>query len=120
MTARKRASHESGEVGRRSRSLTTTTALTPDSDLEGGITLTAQNGIITINAPTGTPNEFQKLQLRILAATAAGAITWNAIYSNRGGIALPTTTVLSKYQHLGFEYNVALVKWMLIAYSLEP
>ena len=98
---------------------TTTTTLTPEP-INGDIfTLTAQNGIITIaNHSVSAPVNGQKIQIRIKAATAAGAITYGTYYRAMGN-ALPTTTILSKTMYLGLQWNSTDTKWDLIALTQE-
>lgn len=80
--------------------------------------LTALANDITINAPTGTPTNGQKLMLRIKDNGTARALTWNAIY--RGiGVTLPATTTISKILYIGMIYNSADTKWDIIAVAEE-
>lgn len=44
---------------------------------------------------SGTPTDFQKLLIRIKDNGTARAITWGASFEAKG-VALPTTTVISK------------------------
>jgi hypothetical protein len=49
------------------------------------------------------------------------ALTWSTLGYVAGGVALPSTTVTSKYLHVGFMYVTAntLNKWMCIASAQE-
>jgi hypothetical protein len=72
-------------------------------------------GTLTINAPTGTPVNGQKLLLR-LQATNAQTFSWNAIFTGSVDQALPTVSSSgSKYDYMGFMYNTQNLKWNMIA-----
>lgn len=53
---------------------------------------------------SGTPNNFDKLTFRIKDDGTARAITWGASFV-ANGVALPTTTVISKLLTVGFIWN---------------
>ena len=93
-------------------------APTPNADTDDMYTVTALAQAATFGAPTGTPVNGQKLMIRILDNATARALAWNAIYVARG-VALPTTTVISKYLYVGFIYNSAASKWDCIASAAE-
>lgn len=83
--------------------------------------LTALAAAATFGAPVGVPLvNGMKLLIRIKDNGTARTLAWNAAYV-AGGVALPTTTVLSKILTLGFIYNTdnALNKWQLIAAAQE-
>lgn len=69
---------------------------------------------------TGTPTNKQTLVFQIKDDGTARAITWGTNFV-AGGVALPTTTVISKILTVGFIYNTAnsLNKWMCIASAQE-
>lgn len=67
---------------------------------------------------SGTPANFQKLIVRIKDNGTARAITWGASFEARG-VALPTTTVLSKVLTVGFLYDTATSKWGCVASAQE-
>jgi len=91
---------------------------TPNADITDIYTVTALAEAATFGAPTGTPVNGQKLIIRIKDNATIRALSWNAIYVARG-VALPTTTVASKYLYLGFIYNSQSSTWDLIATSQE-
>lgn len=88
--------------------------------LRNAFDVTALGQAATFAAPSGTPANWNKLIVRIKDNGTARGLSWNAIYV-AGGVALPTTTVLSKILVLLFMYNTAnsLNKWQLIASSQE-
>jgi len=72
-------------------------------------------GTLTINAPTGTPVNGQKLMLR-LQSTNVQTFSWNAIFAGSTDLVLPTASSgSSKYDYVGFIYNSTASKWQIIA-----
>lgn len=72
-------------------------------------------GTLTINAPTGTPVNGQKLMLR-LQSTNVQTFSWNSVFAGSTDLVLPTASSgSSKYDYVGFIYNSAAAKWQLIA-----
>jgi hypothetical protein len=86
-----------------------TPVLTSGSLLNVG-TLT---GAITINAPTGTPVDGQRLTVRLNQdATGGRVITWNAIYRFGNYLsALDISTAALAENRVTFQYNSVSVKW---------
>lgn len=72
-------------------------------------------GTLTINAPTGTPTNGQKMIVR-LQCTNAQTLSWNAAFAGSNDVALPTTsTGSSKTDYIGLIYNSTAGKWQIIA-----
>lgn len=72
-------------------------------------------GTLTINAPTGTLKNGDKLLFRI-KSTNIQTFSWNAIFSGSSDLSLPTTTTGSgKTDYIGFMYNSTDADWQLIA-----
>jgi hypothetical protein len=67
---------------------------------------------------SGTPTNFQKLIIRIKDDGTARAITWGASFEAKG-VALPTTTVISKVLTVGFIYDTVTSKWGCVASAQE-
>ncbi len=65
---------------------------------------------------SGTPTAFQSLVIRFKDDGTARAIAWGASYS-ANGVALPTTTVISKLLTVGFIWNGAT--WGCVASAQE-
>jgi hypothetical protein len=105
---------------KRVQSVANAATVTPDADANDVVDITAIAQAFTIANPSGTPTNFQQLIIRIKDNATARAITWGNGYV-AGGVALPSTTVLSKILNLGFQYNTAnaLNKWQLVASSQE-
>jgi len=91
---------------------------TPNADTTDLHILTAQAAAAAFAAPTGTPSQGQKLIIRIKDNATARALSWNAIYRALG-VALPTTTTISKTLYVGFIYNSTDAKWDCIAKTEE-
>jgi hypothetical protein len=76
---------------------------------------TQSAGTLTINAPTGTPFNGQKLILRLLS-TNTQTFSFNSIFAGSTDVALPTASSgSSKYDYMGFIYNSTASKWQIIA-----
>ena len=73
---------------------------------------------LTINAPTGTPLDGQKLTFRILDNGTPQTLTWNAIYTQIG-ISLPTITEASKTLYVGCIYSAFNTRWDAVALAVE-
>jgi hypothetical protein len=72
-------------------------------------------GTLTINAPTGTPYNGQRLIFRLLS-TNIQTFSWNAIFqwsSDLGATAYSSGS--SKYDYWGFMYNSTAAKWQVVA-----
>ncbi len=93
---------------------------TVNTDATDAVTITALAAAIT-DASTnlsGTPVNFQKLIYRIKDDGTARAITWGASFEAKG-VALPTTTVISKVLTVGFIYDTVTAKWGCVASAQE-
>jgi hypothetical protein len=70
---------------------------------------------LTINAPTGTPVNGQKLIIRMLC-TNAQVLSFNAIYRSSTDLGFPASTSgASKTDYLGFIYNSTSSKWDMVS-----
>lgn len=92
----------------------TTSSATPtiNTDSYDAYSITALAAAITSMTTnlSGTPTNFQKLQIRIKDDGTARAITWGASFQD-GSVALPTTTVLGKVLNVGLIYDSVDAKW---------
>ena len=103
------------------RVLTFTTDATPevDSDDYDVVTITAQDAAITDVDMVGTAEtNFQQIIFRIKDDGTARAIAWGSDFED-AGVALPTTTVISKLLTVGFIYNTVTAKWGCVAVANE-
>jgi hypothetical protein len=72
-------------------------------------------GTLTLNAPTGTPVNGQKLIVRI-QSTNAQVLSFNAIYRSSTDLGFPAATSgSSKTDYIGFIYNAQSVRWDMIS-----
>jgi hypothetical protein len=90
----------------------------PSSDTDDQYQLTALAANATFAAPTGTPADGQSLIIRIKDNGTARTLAWNAAY-RAIGVALPSTTVISKTMYVGMRYNAADSKYDVLAVALE-
>jgi len=105
-------------VNSRVSSISSSATPTPNCDTTDLYIISALAEAAAFGAPTGTPADGQPLLIRIRDNGTARALTWNPIYAPLG-IALPTTTVISKALLLGFQYDDAVSKWYLVALAQE-
>jgi hypothetical protein len=101
---------------------TTTSSATPtiNTDNVDMFTITALAAAITSFTTnlSGTPTTGQILRIRIKDDGTARAITWGASFATRIGT-LPTTTVISKYLYVVFEWNEVASVWDCMATGQE-
>lgn len=102
----------------RDSSTTSAASITPDISSFDQYTLTAQAAGLTVNAPTGTPTNGQKLMFRFKDNGTTRTITWNAIFRALGAT-LPTSTTISKTIYVGCIYNSTDTKWDVVAVNIE-
>jgi len=99
-----------------------TSPLIPNSSLYDIYAITGLTTALTINAPTGTPVDGNKLIFRILDNGTARALTWDATYTVIG-VTLPTTTTASKTTYVGCIYNAygasGTGRWDVIAVGTQ-
>lgn len=104
-------------VTQRVNTTASSSSLTIDSDASDMYTITALAAACTMNNPSGTPTDGQKLTIRIKDNGTARGLTWSGTqWRASTDIPLPTTTILGKTMYLGFVWNAADSKWDLIAY----
>lgn len=93
------------------------TSVTINSDITDMATQTNTQpaGTLTIDAPTGTPFNGQKLTFRLQSANVQ-TFSWNAIFTASTDLPLPaTSTGGNAYDYLGFVYNSTATQWQLLA-----
>ena len=100
-------------------SIASNTSLTPEIATYDVFVETALAGALTINNhSTSTPTDGEKMTIRLLDNGTAMAISWGNEYKERG-VALPTTTVLSKYITIGLIWNATASSWDCVAVAQE-
>ena len=107
-----------GRTNPRVTSAATATSLTPSIATTDVYAYTALASALSINAPTGTPLDGNKLIFRILDNGTARALTWDATYTVIG-TTLPTTTVINKTTYVGCIYNANNTRWDVIAVTTQ-
>jgi hypothetical protein len=108
----------SSRINPRVSSTTSTASITPDISSFDQYAVTAQAATLTINAPTGTPVDGNKLIFRILDNGTSQNLSWNATYTVIG-VTLPTTTTINKMTYVGCIYNAANTRWDVIAVTTQ-
>ncbi len=93
---------------------TINTDLSKDWDLTGVATAITS---MTTNL-TGNPINMEELIIRFKDNGTARAITWGASFE-AAGVALPTTTVISKRLMVGFKYDTTTSKWGCVSAAQE-
>ena len=93
-------------------------SLTPSVATADIYAYTALAAGLTINAPTGTPVDGDKLIFRLLDNGTSRALTWNATYTVIG-VTLPTATTISKTTYVGCIYNANNTRWDVIAVTTQ-
>lgn len=89
-----------------------------NSDAVNQYNVTALNVSASIDPPSGTPANGQKLIFRIKDNGVSQALTWNAIFRPIG-ITLPTSTAPGKTMYIGCVYNSDDAYWDAVAFSLQ-
>lgn len=93
-------------------------SVTPDISSYDVYAFTALAANLTINAPTGSPADGEKITLRILDNGTSRTLTWNATYTAIG-VTLPTSTTANKTVYIGCVYNAANTRWDVIAVTTQ-
>jgi hypothetical protein len=91
-------------------------AITPTSDTADINTFVSTQiaGTLTVNAPSGTPTDGQKLTLR-LKSTNAQTYSFNATYAFSTSVTAPTTLAAGKTDYIGLMWNATNTKWDVVA-----
>lgn len=98
-------------------SYTDATSITINADTTDMATManTQAAGTFTLNAPTGTVVNGQKLLFR-MTSTNVQTFSWNGVFRGSTDLALPTASSgAGKEDYLGFIYDSTSSKWDLIA-----
>lgn len=97
--------------------VTDTTSITPNADTTDIVVQnnTQSAGTLTINAPTGTISNGQRLLFQ-LTCTNAQTFSFNAAYIGSADLSLPgATTGSGKTDYVGFIYYSSTSKWHILA-----
>jgi len=101
-----------------STTTSSSSAVTPDISSYDQYNWTAQAATLTINSPTGTPVDGNKLIFRILDNGTAQTLSFNATFTAIG-VTIPTTTTASKTTYVGCVYNANNTRWDVIAVTTQ-
>lgn len=96
---------------------TSATSITIDGDTTDVAIMnnTETAGTFTINAPTGTPYDGQKILFR-LKSTNVQTFSWNSAFVGSTDAALPVASTGSgSIDYMGFVYEAVSAKWQLVA-----
>ena len=105
----------------RVNSIVSAATVVPTSDVVDQYQITALAEPATFNAPSGTPTDGQRLNLRIKDAGVAQPMTWasgSGGYKGYGS-GLPSTTVAGKTTYIQLVYNNAATIWDAVTVSTE-
>lgn len=102
----------------RDTSATSASSLTPDISAADMYSYTALAAALTINAPTGTPTNGDKLMFRFKDNGSSQTLTWNAAF-RAIGVTIPTSTTAGKVTYVGTIYNAAESVWDVIAVTTQ-
>jgi hypothetical protein len=106
-------------VTQRTGSTTSTSSLTIASNSYDAYKVTALAGSMTVNVPSGTPTDFQKLWLTIKDNGTSRALTWSTSIKILSAVALPTATTAGKTHVIGLIYFSSLSAWVAVASDIE-
>jgi hypothetical protein len=95
--------------------------INPTSNTTNQYTITALGAAATIDTPTGTPIDGQKLTIRIKDNGTGRALTWTTSAGGYRviGTTLPTTTTASKVTYVGCVYNSQDSFWDVVAVTTQ-
>lgn len=93
-------------------------SLTPNLNTTDQYTYTALASNLTLNAPTSTPLNGNRILFAIKDNGTSRTLTWNASYAP-AGVNMPTSTTAGKWHYIGFIYNSSAAKWHCIASTVE-
>jgi hypothetical protein len=105
-------------INPRSVATTTASSLTPSVASYDQYAYTALATGLTINAPTGTPVDGQKLAFRLLDDGTPQTLTWDITYTEIG-TTLPLITTASKTTYVGCVYNAYNTRWDVVAVTTQ-
>jgi hypothetical protein len=99
----------------------TSGTLTPNGDTTDVFNAFGLTGAITVDTPSGTPVDGQRLMLRFEDNGTGRGITWTGTSGayRAVGVTLPTTTIASKITYVGCVYNSTDVFWDVIAVATQ-
>lgn len=85
--------------------------ITVDCDLFDCVSVTSLATNTTINNPTGTPNDFQELEYKILSDATPRVLTFQPDFNFSADLAAPSITTASKMLVMKFQWDRIVSKW---------
>ena len=122
VTATSTTTFTNKRISPRVTTITSNATLSPSADNDDIYAVSALGiSVTTINAPSGTPVDGQKLIIRVISDSSIRTISgWNAIYRFSTAFPAPTSTVASSTHTWGFMYNTTAAKWDCLAQATNP
>lgn len=108
----------SKRIDPRVNSVATASTLTPSIADYDQYVITALASSLSILAPTGSPQNGDKLIFRILDNGTPRALTWNSAYREISTL-LPAVTIANKVIYVGCIYNSNSSYWDVIAVAIQ-
>ncbi len=102
-------------VNPRTNTTASSSSITINSDTTDVYAVTALAANLTVNAPSGTPVNGQRLLLRLKDNGTSRTLTFDSAFRGSGDLPLPTATTISKTQYDLFLWNSTDSKWDLLA-----
>jgi hypothetical protein len=93
-------------------------SLTPDVSSYDIYAYTALAASLTINAPTGTPVDGDRLIFRILDNGTSQTLLWNITFTAIG-VTIPGATTANKTLYVGCLYNANNTRWDVVSVSQQ-
>ena len=101
---------------------TTSGTITPNADTSDQFNMIGLTGTVTVNSPSGTFTDGQKLTIRIKDDGSARTLNWTVAGANSYrviGTTLPTTTTAGKVSYVGCVYNSQDSFWDVVAVATQ-
>ena len=105
-------------------STTSASSVTPNITNYDEYAFTALAATLTINTPSGSPADGNKLLFRITDNGSAQTLSWQGATGATGsylpiGTTLPTVTTANKTVYVGCIYNAALYRWEVVSVAQQ-
>jgi hypothetical protein len=107
-----------GRIIPRISSTASASSVTPDVSSYDIYAFNALAATLTINAPTGSPSDGEKLTFRILDNGTPQTLTWNGTYTAIG-VTIPGATTANKTIYVGCVYNANATRWDVVAVTTQ-
>jgi hypothetical protein len=102
-------------IKKRVSSVASGASITVDSDLYDCVYVNTLATDTTINNPTGTPEDFQELEYRILSDSTPRVLTFQSDFNFSPDLAAPATTSASVTLVLKFSWDRIASKWQCLS-----